>query len=155
MREVFYEKKVLLLVVAAVLLAGLVFGGMEFYKYNSASYHLSLSKSADGSKSYPMLSFGGVSELGISKKAERLEKKYSDEFTENVFQWVANLGTTYESYTLASTVREADGKTEIHLYGEGVKKGETEQSKFEKTVLLSQVYKLDEEVRYCYLFTKE
>lgn len=137
-----------------LLLVVLVVGGVELYKYNSMSFYLGMTKNSSGTVSYPMLTYGGVSRFGISKKAQKIGNEYAAECTNRVHKYVIGLMEEYEEFSLESTVRIVDGKTEVHMFGEGTKKGLDERTKIVQTVLLGQEYELGKSRNYCYLFSK-
>lgn len=142
------RKKGIVLGLVAVFLLLLVFGGVELYRYNTLSYYIGVSTRADGKVTFPALTYSANTEFGASEKALKRGQTISKEWTEKIFQRVSELSASYEDYTLDFTMRIIDGKTEVHLFGEGIPVGETEKRKIDELILVNYAFKLKEAVIY-------
>lgn len=142
------RKKEIVLSLITVFLLLLVFGGVELYRYNTLSYYVGVCTRADGKVAFPALTYSANTELDASEKAMRRGQTISKEWTEKVFQRVSELSASYEDYTLDFMMRIVDGKTEVHLFGEGIPEGETERKKIDDIILLDYAFKLEGAVIY-------
>lgn len=119
------KKRVIFVALAAVLLVLMVFGGIEIYKYNTLCYRM--------------------------KKAVKKSEEIMQEWREKVGSVLLDITLGYsedKNHTLDVEYRVVDGKTEVHLFGEGIPNGETEKRKMDETVLLDYAFELDKDVIY-------
>ncbi len=145
------KKRVFFIVLAAVLLLLVVFGGIELYKYNTLCYRVGIARTDDGRLAHPTLSWRANSNFGASEKAVKKSVEIQKEWDEKVGSMLIEIMMEYsedKSYTLDVEYRIVDGKTEIHLFGEGIPNGETEKRKIEETVLFDYAFELDKDVVY-------
>lgn len=145
------KKRVIFIVLTAMLLVFMVFGGIELYKYNTLCYRIGIARSTDGRVARPMLTYGANSYFGASKKAEKKGDEILREWREKVGSVFIDITLKYsedKNHTLDVEYRVVDGKTEVHFFGEGIPNGETEKRKIDKTVLFDYAFELDKDVVY-------
>ncbi len=134
-----------------VLLLILVFGGIEIYKYNTMLYRVGIARSTSGRIEQPILSWGANSRFGASDKAEKKSQEINQEWREKVGSLVIDITLGYsedKEHTLNVEYNVVDGKTEVHLFGEGIPNGETEKKVIDERVLLNYLFELDKDVVY-------
>lgn len=145
------KKRVIFVVLAAVLLILMVFGGIEIYKYNTMCYRVGIARTDDGRSAHPTLTWGANSSFGASEKAKKKSVEIQKEWHEKVGTLLIDITMEYsgdKNSTLDVEYRVVDGKTEVHLFGEGIPNGETEKRKIDETVLLDYAFELDKDVIY-------
>lgn len=145
------KKRVIFVALAAVLLVLMVFGGIEIYKYNTLCYRIGIARTNDGRIAHPVLITGANSYFGVSKKAVKKSEEIMQEWREKVGSVLLDITLGYsedKNHTLDVEYRVVDGKTEVHLFGEGIPNGETEKRKMDETVLLDYAFELDKDVIY-------
>ncbi len=144
------KKRVVFIVLAVVLLIVMVFGGVEIYKYNTMRYRLLISESPDNRIVHPGLSYGANSNFGTSKRAMEKGDEIMKEWHEKVANRVLDILLSYDNkeMTLKVEYNVVDGKTEVHLFGEGIPNGETEKKAFEERILLNYLFELNKDVVY-------
>lgn len=145
------RKKIILGVLLAVLSLLVILGGREIYKYNTMVYRIGISKSPDNRIQHPALTYGANSNFGTSKKAIKKGDEIMREWDEKVASLVLDITLSYnedKERTLKVEYNVVDGKTEVHLFGEGIPNGETEKKKIEERVLLNYLFEPDKDVIY-------
>lgn len=129
----------------------LIFGGREIYKYNTMSYRVGIARTDDGRLAQPVIIWSANSEFGSSEKALEKSQEILTEWREKVNSLLVDITLKYsedKEHTLNVTIRPVDGKTEIHLFGEGIPKGGTEVERIDETVWLNYEFELDKDVIY-------
>lgn len=144
------KKRVLIISFAIVFLLVAVFGGIEIYKYNTMRYRLLISESPGNRIVHPGLTYGANSNLGTSKRAMEKGDEIMKEWHEKVANRVLDILLSYDNkeMTLKVEYNVVDGKTEVHLFGEGIPNGETEKKAFEERILLNYLFELNKDVVY-------
>lgn len=145
------KKSIFLVVLAAVLLILMVFGGIEIYKYNTMRYRIGIARTDDGRSANPILTWGANSNFGTSEKAKKKSVEIQKEWHEKVGKLLLDIIMGYSedrNSTLDVEYRVVNGKTEVHFFGEGIPNGETEKRKIDETVLLDYAFELDKDVIY-------
>lgn len=145
------KKRLLIIGLAAVLLLLIIFGGIEIYKYNTMVYRIGIAKSADRRIEQPALTYGANSNFGTSEKAMKKGDEIMKEWHEKVASLVLDITLAYsedKEHTLKVEYGVVDGKTEVHLFGEGIPNGETEKRVIDESVLLNYLFELDKDVVY-------
>lgn len=145
------KKRILVISLVAVFVLVAVFGGIEIYKYNTMTYRLLISHSPDNRIEQPGLTCGANSNFGTSKKAMEKSDEIMKEWHEKVASLVLDITLSYsedKERTLKIEYNVVDGKTEVHLYGEGIPNGETEKQVIDERVLLNYLFELDKDVVY-------
>lgn len=145
------KKRALIVVLEVVLLLVIVLGGIEIYKFNTLRYRLLISESSDNRIVHPGLTYGANSNFGASKKAEKKGDEIMKEWDEKVANRVLDILLSYsedKEMTLKVEYDVVDGKTEVHLFGEGIPNGETEKKAFDERILLNYLFELNKDVVY-------
>ena len=145
------KKRLLIIGSAAVLLILIIFGGIQIYKYNTMIYRIGIGKRADKRVETPFLTYGANSNFGTSEKAMKKGEEIMKEWHEKVANLYFDLSLAYsedKEHTLKVEYGVVDGKTEVHLFGEGIPNGETEKRVIDERVLLNYRFELDKDVVY-------
>lgn len=145
------KKRVLIVVLAVVVLLVAIFGGIEIYKYNTMRYRLLISESPGNRIVHPGLTYGANSNFGTSKRAMEKGDEIMKEWHEKVASRVLDIILSYnedKEMTLKVEYNVVDGKTEVHLFGEGIPNGETEKRVIDERVLLDYLFELNKDVVY-------
>ncbi|MBR6537065.1 MAG: hypothetical protein IKT67_07665 [Lachnospiraceae bacterium] len=144
------KKRVLIISFAIVFLLVAVFGGIEIYKYNTMRYRLLISESPGNRIVHPGLTYGANSNFGTSKRAMEKGDEIMKEWDEKVANRVLDILLSYDNkeMTLKVEYNVVDGKTEVHLFGEGIPNGETEKEVFDERILLNYLFELNKDVVY-------
>ena len=145
------KKRVVFIVLAVALLLVAIFGGIEIYKYNTMVYRIGIAGSAGGRVEMPVMTFSANSNFGASEKAVEKNSEIMKDWHEKVGNLIVDITQGYsedKERTLKVEYGVVDGKTEVHLFGEGIPNGETEKKTIEERVLLNYLFELDEDVVY-------
>lgn len=142
------KKGLLIAGLSAVLLLIMIFGGLEIYKYNTMLYRVVIGGTTDGKIAQPAMTWYPNSKFGASEKAQKKSQEIVQEWDEKVWGLYIDLGMSYTDRTLDVTVRAVDGKTEIHVFGEGIPKGESEKRKIDEIVWLNYAFEPGKDVVY-------
>ncbi len=144
------KKWVIITTFVIALLLVMFFGGIEIYKYNTLRYRLLMSESTDNRIVHPGLTYGANSNFGASKKAVEKGDEIMKEWREKVANRVLDILLSYDhkEMTLKVEYNVVDGKTEVHLFGEGIPNGETEKKAFDERILLNYLFELNKDVVY-------
>lgn len=137
-------KKASMIIVSLLVLFFIAFWGIrEFARYNKVDFCVGYAASPDGNVVYPMLETIGFSRWGTSKKAKKQIAEVTNEWNDKVGYYVIDILTNYQDKTMQSTVREMDGKTEVHIWGSGIPKEGTEREEFDHLVVFERIFQIN------------
>lgn len=131
------KKRLLLIVLTIVFLLLAVIGVREIIRYNQVDYRFMYTGSENGDVYFPAFVYGEVSQFGMSKKARKKAESIYEEFHNKVDSFREEILLSYKTYTVQSTIRTIDGKTEFHVFGEGIKNDDTESTEFDYLATLN------------------